>query len=199
MKYDNHLTTGELRLLDYSDAAPDVSMSYDSRGRPQTISDGPGTRTLSYATGSKLLADSLTGVTRTYTDGRLTALSLGSDYGVSYGYDSYGRFGSISVQVAGTGTQTYTYGYMPNSDLLESLTSNHGLTVTRTYEPNRDVLTHGQNQFGANMISQYDYTNDELAQRTRRKTLTPVSTFATSLLEPLVHADTRCEREMVLV
>ena len=102
-------------------------------------------------------------MTRTYTDGRLTGLNLGSDYGMTYGYDTFGRVKTINAQVAGTGTQTYTYGYLPNSDLLESLTSNHGLTVTRTYEPNRDVLIQGQNQFGTNIISQYDYISDEFA------------------------------------
>jgi hypothetical protein len=72
--------------------------------------------------------------------------------------------------VAGTGTQTYTYGYLPNSDLLETLTTSHGLTVSRTYEPQRDVLTHVQNQFGATTISQYDYISDEFAQRTSMTT-----------------------------
>ena len=57
----------------------------------------------------------------TYTDGRLTGLNPGSDYGVSYGYDSYGRVETINAQVAGTGTQTYTYSDLQNSDLLNPL------------------------------------------------------------------------------
>jgi hypothetical protein len=99
--------SGDLTLVDYSDSTSNVPMSYDTRGRPQTISDGLGTRTLSYGTGSQLLADSLTGVTRTYTDGRLTGLSLGGNYGVTYGYDTYGRFETVNAQVAGTGSQTF--------------------------------------------------------------------------------------------
>ena len=97
-------------------------------------------------------------------------MTLGSDYCITYGYDTYGRFETVNAQIAGTGPQTYIYSYLPDSDLLESLITNHGLTVTRTYEPNRDVLTQVQNQFGTDTISQYDYTNDELAQRSSMTT-----------------------------
>ena len=74
-------------------------------------------------------------MTRTYTNGRLTGLNLGSNYGMTCGYDTFGRVETINAQATGTGTQTYTYGYLQNSDLLESLTINHGLVVNRTYEP----------------------------------------------------------------
>lgn len=159
--------SGDLTLIDYSDTTPDVRfMQYDSRGRPQTIIDGLGTRTLSYALGSALSADSLAEVTRTYTDGHLTGLSLGSDYSVSYSYDSYGRFGPSNALVAGAGAQSYTYSYLPDSDLLQQLTTSHGLVVTRAYEPYRDILTRVNNQFGTDVISQYDYVSDELARRT---------------------------------
>lgn len=93
-------------------------------------------------------------------------MNLGADYDVSYNYDTFGRFGSINAQVAGTRRQTYTYGYLQNSDLLESLSTSQGPVVTRPYEPNRDVLTQVQNQFGANTFPQYDYMGDELARRT---------------------------------
>lgn len=85
-------------MTDHFDNTPNVAfVDYDTFGRPQTITDGLGTRMLNYAPGSLLSANSLTGVTHTYTDGRLTNLNLGSDYGVSYSYDTYGRFGYINA------------------------------------------------------------------------------------------------------
>jgi hypothetical protein len=76
----------------------------------------------------------------------------------------------VSSQVAGTGTQTFTYSYLPDSDLIQQLSTVtlsgvEGL-VTRTYEPNRDVLTQVKNQFGADVLSQDDSISDELRRRT---------------------------------
>jgi hypothetical protein len=42
------------------------------------------------------------------TNGRLSGLSSGSDYGMTYGCDTYGRFEVIKAQIAGTGAQTFT-------------------------------------------------------------------------------------------
>ena len=58
------------------------------------------------------------------TNGRLSGLFFGSDYGMTYGYDTFGQFETINAQVAGTGTQTYTYSYLPGSDFIQQLTSN---------------------------------------------------------------------------
>jgi hypothetical protein len=59
--YTHDPATGDLTLIDYSDSTADVIMTYDTRGRPQTITDSVGMRTLTYVTRSLLSADSLTG------------------------------------------------------------------------------------------------------------------------------------------
>jgi RHS repeat-associated protein len=167
--YTHDPASGDLTLIDYSDSTPDVTFrDYDTQGRPHTITDGLGTRTLSYATGGFLSGDSFTGVSYTYNNGRVSDLSLGS-YHVTYGYDAAtGRFETVTYQPGMPEAQTFTYSYVPDSDLLHQLSVTlsgvEGL-VTRTYEPNRDVLTQVKNQFGIDIISQYDYQNDELARR----------------------------------
>lgn len=91
--------TGDLLLVDYSDNTPDVTFAdYDTFGRPHTVSDDQGTRTLSYAPGGGLSGDSLTGVGHTYTNGRVTGVNA-SGYAVTYGYDdTTGRFQSVTYQ-----------------------------------------------------------------------------------------------------
>ena len=86
--YTRDPASGDLTLIDYSDSTPDVAFAdYDLQGRAHTITDGLGTRTLSYATGGLLSGDSLTGVSYTYANGRVSGLSVGS-YTVTYGYDA---------------------------------------------------------------------------------------------------------------
>lgn len=46
---------------------------------------------------------------------------------MTYGYDTYGRLETVNAQVAGTGTQTFTYSYLPDSDFFQQLTSILGL------------------------------------------------------------------------
>ncbi|MCP4396037.1 MAG: hypothetical protein GY801_01825, partial [bacterium] len=69
--------------------------------------------------------------------------------------------------------QSFSYGYLPNSNLLDTLSSSHGLTVTREYEPQRNLLTQVKNEFGPDLISQYEYTSDALGRRESMSTSGP--------------------------
>ena len=73
--------------------------------------------------------------------GRNIGFSLGSDYAVEYGYDTYGRFASVASSIASTAstpsTQSmYTYSYLPNTDLLAGYTAgDFTRTVSCTHRP----------------------------------------------------------------
>jgi len=62
------------------------------------------------------------------------------------------------------------YSYLPNSDLISTLTSDLcSLTSTRSYEDHRNLLTQVKNAIDTNTVSQYDYVNDNGGRRTSVK------------------------------
>ncbi|MBI2441220.1 MAG: hypothetical protein HYV35_07615, partial [Lentisphaerae bacterium] len=147
-------SAGDLTGIDYSDPAgsgtsstPDVSFTSDRLGRQKTASSSVSAHTFAY---SGLLLDSETIVSSAGTNvidrsydfvGRpvaaaLSAVSAPPDYQVAYGYDALGRLNQISnFQFQAS------YSYLPNSDLLETLSTDNGLLTIRSYEPNRNLLT----------------------------------------------------------
>ncbi|MGD9162620.1 MAG: hypothetical protein PVG39_29710 [Desulfobacteraceae bacterium] len=171
--------TGELTDIDYSDATPDVGFTYDRLGRETTITDAVGSRTFAYnPTNLQLETETISGLynkvfTRTYdtvdVKGRNTGFNTGADYSVSYGYDAdTGRFETVGWNVDGV-TDNAIYNYVPDSYLLQSMTTDSGLTTTYSYEPNRNLKTSVQNSYNVNLISQYDYQYDAIGRRTSVK------------------------------
>ncbi len=183
--YDYHPDTGELVLIDYSDATQDIGFTYDRLGRQYQVTDAVGTRTFAYNDQLQLETETITGLinktlTRTYATttvpGRNTGLTLGAGYTVTYGYDTYGRLNTLGWDRNGTaGSATYTYA--PDSDLLESLTAG-SVQVNYEYEPLRDLRTRIENRYGATLVSRYDYEYDHIRRRTSVRN--SGSAFATS-------------------
>lgn len=167
--------TGELLTIDYTDTTPDITFVYDRLGRQKSVTDAVGARTFAYNTDLTLQSETITGlynntITRTYeadgVKGRSTGFALGADYSVTYGYDDKGRFASVGWNVENI-SNTATYTYVPDSDLIAQLTTDNGQRTTNyTYEPHRNVRTQVQNQYNTRLISQYDYTYDALGRRT---------------------------------
>ena len=136
---------GNLTGIDYSDATPDVTVAYDRAGRPVTTVDAAGTQTLAYAADGQL-------DTATYAAGGL----LGG-VSVDYGFDAFGRRTSATASAATTisttaytygaasrlatvssGTDSFAYTYLPDSDLVATVTANNGtadiMTTAKTYD-----------------------------------------------------------------
>ncbi len=169
---------GELLGIDYSDPTPDVVYTRDRLGRPVTIADGSGTRTISYDEDTlALLAETQPAggvtLTRTYdAKGRSAGFFLGAeanpDYEVAYGYDAgNGRFASVT-NGRGANAKVFQYGYLPGSDLIETVTHPNGVVATKAYETQRDLVDYVENKHGETVISKYDYVNDVLGRRTDR-------------------------------
>ena len=166
--------TAELLTVNYSDTTPDLTFTYNRLGQQNTITDGLGSRTFGYNASLQPLTETISGLysktlTLTYATsgviGRSTGLNTGADYSVVYGYDPTGRFNSLNWTITGT-TGTATYAYVPNSDLLSTLTTASGQATAYTYEPNRNLRTRINNQFNAGTVSQYDYVYDGIGRRT---------------------------------
>ena len=165
--------TGELTLIDYSDATADISFTYDRLGRQREIIDGAGTRTFGYNAALQPETETLTGLydavlTRTYDSagliGRSSGFTLGAGYSVTYGYDTTGRFNTVAWN-AGSSSDTATYTYVPDSELLQGYSTASGMQTTYGYEPQRNLKTSVQNRHNATVISQYDYVYDEIGRR----------------------------------
>ena len=166
--------TGELTYIDYSDSTPDVTFTYDRLGRQNTITDAVGTRTFGYNTQLQQETETITGlynkvITRTYetsnVPGRSTGFNTGADYSVTYGYEpGTGRFQSVAWSVNAV-NDAAIYSYLPNSDLLHQLSTDSGQLTTYSYEPNRNLKTQVKNEFNTQLISQYDYTYNNMGLR----------------------------------
>jgi RHS repeat-associated protein len=166
-------SSGSLTNIAYSDATPDVAFQYDRLGRQvSAIVDGVSTNAYTYDPETLALsAETQNGmeIDRT-TDalGRDTGFSLpGSPYAVQYAYDAYGRFHSVTSSITSI-TSTFTYSYLPNTELLSGMTASSGFLWTRAYESGRSLITAVENSFGETVISRYDYQNDALGRRVSR-------------------------------
>jgi len=175
--YSYDLNTGELTGIDYSDSTPDIGFTYYRTGQKHTVDDAVGTRTFVYTPELQLNTETLTGlISRTFTRsyestgviGRNTGFSTNSNYAVTYGYDTTGRFNTVSWNVD-SATDGVTYARVPDSHLLHTTTFASGALVTNSYEPHRNLKIGVENQYGAAIISQYDYLYDNIG---RRKTAT---------------------------
>jgi len=112
--------------------------------------------------------------------GRLKGLSIGQDYAVEYGFDEYGRFGSVTSTVNSV-VNNWQYSYIPDSHLLKGYTATQPVSsfefqVSKSYEPNRDLITTVSNTFGTATISAFGYENDAFGRRTARTDTTPTLT-----------------------
>ncbi|HPZ99420.1 MAG TPA: hypothetical protein PLT93_14895, partial [Phycisphaerae bacterium] len=188
--YDYDPDTGDMTQVDYSDATPDVTFTYDRFGRKKTVTDAVGTRTLAYNDDMTLDTEDIDGssgglysklITHKYQDGsggtvagRVAGFQIGSagdpdaDYDVTYTYDAAGRIGRIT----GPGLPAYgvEYSRLTDSELIEyarykSDASTTLATIRRTYEANRDLVDYVQNDTSTT-VSKYDYVNDALGRRT---------------------------------
>jgi RHS repeat-associated protein len=181
---------GMMVATDYSDTTPDVTLTYDSLGRPLSQTNGLATSAFAYDPATLALDTE----TITYTIpgqapftrvldrsrdslNRDTGWVLGStpasgvgggaspppELVTSYAYNpTDGRLSEISnPQIS---NQIFSYTYTANSNLLSTVTGPIH-TVTNTYEPNRDILDVKENKAGTSVVSRYDYTVNAIGQR----------------------------------
>jgi RHS repeat-associated protein len=173
--------------VDYSDATPDVTYTYDRLGR------NIGTRTALSASGVvvssvfkaysglNLVSENQNGtqIIRDYDSlGRPWNLYTDDlEYECGNVYDGVGRLSEV-VSYTDSEFHIYHYSYAPGADLVLSVTGSKGVvyepslsaTLSRTvsYEPNRDVITAVSNLWNGLPVSDYSYFNDPLGRRVTR-------------------------------
>ncbi len=166
-----------------NEGTPNLTYSYNRMGQTWTVADGTGSRTFAYDSDStQLTAETLDATTfggrvlsRSYdstgtgTLGRSTGFALsgasgtGTDYSVTYGYDTYGRFNSLALP----GGTTFSYAYTSNSNLISSI-SQGSWSQSMAYESDRDLLTSVENDYSSTIKAKFAYVYDDLGRRTSR-------------------------------
>ncbi len=167
---------GDMSGVDYSDATPDVTYTYDRLGRQKTIAHNGTITTFTYNEAGLVLTES-------YSGGTLSGLSVTNGYDqylrrtnlttlngstvlarTSYGYDTASRLKTVA-----DGANTAAYGYIANSPLVGNVwfTNNTTLrmTVTKSYDYlNR--LTAIASAAGGSNVAVFNYANNAANQRT---------------------------------
>jgi RHS repeat-associated protein len=102
---------------------------------------------------------------------REAGFSIGTEYDVTYAYDSQGQFSRIT----GPGLPAYgvEYARLANSDLIQYARYKSDADTTlastrREYEAHRNLIDYVENSAGSplTLVSKYDYANDAVGRRT---------------------------------
>jgi RHS repeat-associated protein len=169
---------GDLATLDYSDATPDVTFSYDRQGRTETVVDAAGLRTIGYdsygapesAVYSAGLLDALAVQTVRDSMGRLSTTTVLSGalpvHVIGYDYDTGSRMKTVTH-----GLDTATYDYEPDSALVSRVTHKRAGTTRLESVKAHDKLNRLQgvdHTFDAGAGGQeFSYVYNAANQRTR--------------------------------
>ncbi|MGJ8634236.1 MAG: RHS repeat domain-containing protein [Luteolibacter sp.] len=170
---------GMLATTDYSDTTPDVVQTYDNFGRPTRTTNIVSTTDYAYDPATLVLdtetishdtdSDGTPELTRVIDrkqdnllrpTGYLLKDGTTTEQETTYTYDTTGRLGTVA-----DANDTFTYGYLADSNLLETVTG-PAHTVTNTYDTTRDVLLTRENEVGTTGVSDYGYSVNAIGQRT---------------------------------
>ncbi len=174
--YTNN-NAGDLWVVNYTDTTPDVTNSYDRRGRVTVILSGATSLTKSYNNAGNLLGESYSGgplngitLTNRYDElQRRTNVSLLSPSSqllssTAYAYDPASRLLTVT-----DGTNSATYDYLDNSALVEQIVfATNGTTVMTTTKGYDFVnrLTNTVSSSSSSSVSSFDYKYNSANQRT---------------------------------
>ena len=168
---------GNLTNTVYSDDTPTVSLKYDVLGRQIETHDAAGVTAFLYDSYGSLTNETVVGVAGTntiirYWDdyGRTMGYALNGTRQTSIGYEpDKGRISTMGIENLHSTTTTnhynsFSWTYLPGSDLKSSLVYPNGLTASWQYDANSQLLQ-VCNAMPTNVISQYDYTYDPAGRR----------------------------------
>ena len=168
---------GNLTNTVYADDTPTVSLKYDVLGRQIEAHDAAGVTAFLYDSYGSLTNETVVGVAGTntiirYWDdyGRTMGYALNGTRQTSIGYEpDKGRISTMGIENLHSTTTTnhynsFSWTYLPGSDLKSLLVYPNGLTASWQYDANSQLLQ-VCNATPTNVISQYDYTYDAAGRR----------------------------------
>jgi RHS repeat-associated protein len=170
---------GDVETINYSDSTPDVSYTYDRRGRKVAVAQSGGSAsTLTYNDGGKLIVESFTagplnGVAITNIhDQFLRRTNITAHYistrllQHSYAYDNASRLALVS-----DGTNSGTYAYLDDSMLVETITfaqnGTNRMVTTKSYDYLNRLTNIATVNAAMATLSSHGYRYNTASQRTR--------------------------------
>ena len=160
--------------------SPSRSFTYNHLGQLTQVVDDAGTRTIGYNQYGEQETDSLVADNDTHlitetrdVMGRSTGFTYAKNgtvqHTVTTGYGSDGRIATAGFLHSGVEKQ-FSYGYLPGSNLLQTLTMPCNMTLTQSYESQRDLLIGMAYHRGSTLVAQRSYTYDTLGRPLTRST-----------------------------
>lgn len=158
---------GNLLTINYSDATPNVTITYDAYNRPIEIHDGLGVHHKAYDAASRPTTVDGPWENDTLTFGydvlgRKTSVAVEKGPTASYSYDDLDRL----TAVAGNGL-AYTYSYQSGTKLLEEIERSDGSRTEYAYDAVMKRLQRLTNRYRTGgVLNEYTFTFDALGQPT---------------------------------
>ena len=154
--------------------------TYNHLGQMIQLVDDAGTRSFAYNTygereGDSLVVDGDTHlITETRDDmGRSTGFIYAKNgtvqHTVTTGYGTDGRISAAGFLYGGSEKQ-FSYGYLPGTNLLQTLTMPCNMTLTQSYESQRDLIIGMSYHRGTTLVTQRTYSYDSLGRPITRST-----------------------------
>lgn len=170
--------TGELLSLIYEDSTPNVGYAYNHLGWITSITDGSGTRDLSYTHyGTLYREDGQAGSALCRLQNMYDAYGRLSRYDVEAGnasllaavlaYRTDGRPDWTALEKENT-LHTFSRQYMTGTHLLSCMSLPGGMTQSYTYEEERDLVTEMKTVLGMAQLLRLTCGYDALARLTSR-------------------------------
>ena len=156
------------------------SYAYNHLGQLTQVVDDAGTRTIGYNAFGEQETDSLLAEEDTHLITE-TRDAMGRSSGFTYvkngvvqhtvntGYGADGRIATAGFTHGGTEKQ-FSYGYLPGSNLLQTLTMPCNMTLTQSYESQRDLLIGMAYHRSTTLVAQRTYSYDTLGRPLTRST-----------------------------
>ena len=184
---------GDLTEQIYSDGTPSVQFNnYSRAGQPREVVDGAGICELNYDGAGRLVSSSYdSGAYRfiaedyVWIDSPLAGLTISNHFNAAHGRDAvsvlnegnpllhqdfYYETASGRLSSVGSGSCLAIYGYLPNSDLLQTTTFKNEneiiLTTTRTWDYGMRLRSIA-NVVGSTTVTSHAYQYDALNRRTQ--------------------------------
>jgi RHS repeat-associated protein len=180
-------SAGRITSKTFADGST-VTYAYDTRGNLVSATDATGTTTLDYDANDRLVR--ITYPTSRFLEftydsaGRRTRMVDQDGFTVNYEYDAVGRLSRLSDGVGALVAQ-YTY---DNAGRLARKDMGNGTYTTFEYDLAGQLLHLVNHAPDGSVNSRFDYTYDELGQRTSMATLDGQWTYGYDGTGQLVHA-----------
>jgi RHS repeat-associated protein len=158
--YDN---VGNLKAINYPLST--INYSYNLLNELTNMVDGLGSHNFGWTPNGQLASesDAWTTLSYTYVQGLRTAMTIGTNWTQSYGYDSSWR---LTNTISPAGAFKYGFGFQPASALVTGISLPNGANIANSYDSLARLTGTSLNNYWGHTLDGYTYGYDPLGLRT---------------------------------